>query len=225
MKYGTLDRTGIEVSPYRLCAVMFGAVANRDHDDSVRIIHKAPDAGTNFVDTADAYSHGESEEDVGKALKDRRDRVVSAPKARLPMENDPNPQGNSRRRLVRAPETPRATWGPTTSILFQIHRPAPDTDVRFKGAETVLNDAVLDRIDATAPPGTDVGTPDMAHNPPTCRRTSSPSRPEQVEAVRPAADPPWGCTSTRSQGWTLAEEAGRAGPDRFHPLGTGSSGR
>lgn len=98
MKYGTLDRTGIEVSPYRLCAVMFGAVANRDHDDSVRIIHKAPDAGTNFVDTADAYSHGESEEDVGKALKDRRDRVVSAPKARLPMENDPNPQGNSRRR-------------------------------------------------------------------------------------------------------------------------------
>jgi hypothetical protein len=81
--------------------------------------------------------------------------------------------------------------------LFQMHRPAPDTYVRFKGAETVLNDAVLDRIDATMPPGTDVETPDMAHNPPACRRTSSPSRPEQVEAVRPAADPSWGCTSTR----------------------------
>lgn len=117
MKYGTLGRTGIEVSPYRLCAMMFGAVGNRDHDDSVRIIYKAPDAGTNFVDTADAYSHGESEEDVGKALKDRRDRAVPAPKARLPMGDDPNQQqGNSRRRLVRAPETLRAAWGPTTSI-------------------------------------------------------------------------------------------------------------
>jgi hypothetical protein len=83
--------------------MMFGAVGNRDHDDSVRIIHKAPDAGTNFVDTAYAHSHGESEEDVGKALKDRRDRAVPAPKARLPMGDDPNQQGNSRRRLVRAP--------------------------------------------------------------------------------------------------------------------------
>jgi aryl-alcohol dehydrogenase-like predicted oxidoreductase len=129
LKYGTLGRTGIEVSPYRLCAMMFGAVGNRDHDDSVRIIHKAPDAGTNFVDTAYAHSHGESEEDVGKALKDRRDRAVPAPKARLPMGDDPNQQGNSRRWLVRALDDSLRRLQTDHVDLFQIHRPAPDTDI------------------------------------------------------------------------------------------------
>ena len=79
MHYRTLGRTGIKVSPYALGAMMFGAirgVGNPDHDDSVRIIHKALDAGINLIDTADAYSHGESEEIVGKALKGRRDDVV-----------------------------------------------------------------------------------------------------------------------------------------------------
>lgn len=104
MKYRTLGRTGIKVSPYCLGAMMFGAIGNPDHDDSVRIIHKALDAGINFVDTADAYSRGESEEIVGKALKGRRDDVVLATKAHLPMGDDPNQRGNSRRWLVRALE-------------------------------------------------------------------------------------------------------------------------
>uniref|UniRef100_A0AAU2W4H5 Aldo/keto reductase n=1 Tax=Streptomyces sp. NBC_00008 TaxID=2903610 RepID=A0AAU2W4H5_9ACTN len=129
MNYRTLGRTGIKVSPYCLGAMMFGAAGNRDHDESVRIIHKALDAGINFVDTADAYSRGESEEIVGKALKGRRDTVVLATKAHLPMGDDPNQQGNSRRWLVRALEDSLRRLGTDHVDLFQVHRPAPDTDV------------------------------------------------------------------------------------------------
>ncbi|MEU2860636.1 aldo/keto reductase [Streptomyces mirabilis] len=129
MKYRTLGRTGIKVSPHCLGAMMFGAIGNPDHDDSVRIIHKALDAGINFVDTADAYSRGESEEIVGKALKGRRDDVVLATKAHLPMGDDPNQRGNSRRWLVRALEDSLRRLGTDHVDLFQIHRPAPDTDV------------------------------------------------------------------------------------------------
>ncbi|MFW6693872.1 aldo/keto reductase [Streptomyces sp. MAR4 CNX-425] len=130
MQYRTLGRTGIKVSPYCLGAMMFGAQGNPDHDDSVRIIHKALDAGVNFVDTADIYSHGESEEIVGKALRGgRRDDVVLATKAYLPMGDDPNRQGGSRRWLVRALEDSLRRLGTDHVDLFQIHRPDPDTDV------------------------------------------------------------------------------------------------
>ncbi|MCF6526494.1 aldo/keto reductase [Streptomyces sp. JJ36] len=129
MKYRTLGRTGIKVSPYCLGAMMFGANGNPDHDDCVRIIHKALDAGVNFVDTADAYARGESEEIVGKALNGRRDDVVLATKAHLPMGDDPNQQGNSRRWLVRALEDSLRRLGTDHVDLFQIHRPAPDTDI------------------------------------------------------------------------------------------------
>ncbi|MGW0732154.1 aldo/keto reductase [Streptomyces sp. NPDC002851] len=130
MKYRTLGRTGIKVSPYCLGAMMFGSVGNPDHDDSIRIIHKALDAGINFIDTADAYSQGESEEIVGKALKGgRRDNVVLATKAHLPMGDDPNQQGNSRRWLIRALEDSLRRLGTDHVDLYQIHRPAPDTDV------------------------------------------------------------------------------------------------
>ncbi|MEV8439553.1 aldo/keto reductase [Actinosynnema sp. NPDC051121] len=129
MKYRTLGRTGIKVSPYALGAMMFGAAGNPDHDDATRIIHKALDAGVNFVDTADIYSHGESEEIVGKALKGRRDDVVLATKAHLPMGDDPNRQGNSRRWLVRALDDSLRRLGTDHVDLYQLHRPAPDTDV------------------------------------------------------------------------------------------------
>jgi aryl-alcohol dehydrogenase-like predicted oxidoreductase len=82
MRYRTLGRTGIKVSPYALGAMMFGAIGNPDHDDSIRIIRKPLDAGINFVDTAEVYSDGESERIVGKALKGRRDEVVLATKVR-----------------------------------------------------------------------------------------------------------------------------------------------
>jgi aryl-alcohol dehydrogenase-like predicted oxidoreductase len=129
MQYRTLGRTGIKVSPYCLGAMMFGAGGNPDHDDSISIIHKALDAGINFVDTADVYSRGESEEIVGKALKGRRDDIVLATKAHAPMGEDPNQQGNSRRWLVREVEASLRRLQTDHIDLYQIHRPAPDTDI------------------------------------------------------------------------------------------------
>ncbi|MBV9836853.1 MAG: aldo/keto reductase, partial [Solirubrobacterales bacterium] len=96
-----LGQTGVSVSPLCLGAMMFGAWGNPDHDDSIRIIHRALDAGINFIDTADVYSRGESEEIVGKALRGRRDNVVLATKVHGTMGEDPNEFGNSRRWIVR----------------------------------------------------------------------------------------------------------------------------
>ena len=129
MRYRTLGRTGIKVSPYALGAMMFGAIGNPDHDDSIRIIHRALDAGINFVDTADAYAHGESEENVGKALKGRRDDVVLATKLHLPMGDDPNQRGNSRRWIMTAVENSLRRLQTDHIDLYQIHRPDPDTDI------------------------------------------------------------------------------------------------
>jgi aryl-alcohol dehydrogenase-like predicted oxidoreductase len=130
MKYRTLGRTGIKVSSYCLGAMMFGAVGgNPDHDDSIRIIHKALDAGINFIDTADRYSQGESEKIVGKALKGRRDTIVLATKVNNPMGDDPNQQGNSRRWLIREVEDSLRRLQTDYIDLYLIHRPSPDTDI------------------------------------------------------------------------------------------------
>jgi aryl-alcohol dehydrogenase (NADP+) len=129
MQYRTLGRTGIKVSPYCLGAMMFGGLANSDHDECIRIIHKALDFGINFVDTADRYSTGESEEIVGKALKGRRDRVVLATKVHGPMGDDPNQQGNSRRWIIEEVEHSLRRLQTDHIDLYQIHRPAPDTDI------------------------------------------------------------------------------------------------
>jgi aryl-alcohol dehydrogenase (NADP+) len=129
MQYRTLGKTGIKVSPYALGAMMFGKIANPDHDDCARIIHKALDAGINFIDTADRYSAGESEEIVGKALKGRRDTVVLATKVNGPMGTDPNSQGNSRRWIMQAVDASLRRLQTDYIDLYQIHRPAPDTDI------------------------------------------------------------------------------------------------
>ena len=125
----TLGRTGVKVSPLCLGAMMFGAWGNRDHDDSVAIIHRALDAGINFIDTADVYSAGESEEIVAKALKGRRDDVVLATKFHGTMGEDPNHQGNSRRWIVRECEASLRRLGTDWIDLYQVHRPSPDTDI------------------------------------------------------------------------------------------------
>src|SRR5215211_4997034 len=78
MRYRKLGRTGIEVSEYCFGAMMFGEWGNTDEDECIRMVHSALDAGVNFVDTADVYSQGVSEEITGKALKGRRDEVVLA---------------------------------------------------------------------------------------------------------------------------------------------------
>jgi aryl-alcohol dehydrogenase-like predicted oxidoreductase len=129
MRYRPLGLTGIHVSPYCLGTMMFGAVGNPDHADCIRIIHRALDAGINVVDTADVYSRGESEEIVGKAIAGRRDRIVVATKAGLPMGDDPNERGSSRRWIVRAVENSLRRLGTDVIDLFQIHRPVPDTDI------------------------------------------------------------------------------------------------
>jgi len=110
--------------------MMFGAWGNTDHDDSIRIIHRALDAGINFVDTADVYSRGESEEIVGKALAGgRRDNVVLATKVHGRMGDDPNEYGNSRRWITREVENSLRRLKTDWIDLYQIHRPEPDTDI------------------------------------------------------------------------------------------------
>ncbi len=129
MEYRPLGRTGVQVSPLCLGTMMFGAWGNPDHDDSIRVIHAALDAGINFVDTADVYSAGESEEIVGKALKGRRDDVVLATKFFMPMGEDPNRRGGSRRWIVRAVEDSLRRLGTDHIDLYQVHRPQPGVDV------------------------------------------------------------------------------------------------
>jgi aryl-alcohol dehydrogenase-like predicted oxidoreductase len=130
MEHRTLGRTGLKVSPLCLGAMMFGAWGNTDHDESIRIIHRALDAGINFVDTADVYSRGESEEIVGKALAGgRRDDVVLATKVHGTMGDDPNQFGNSRRWIIREVESSLRRLGTDWIDLYQIHRPEADTDI------------------------------------------------------------------------------------------------
>src|SRR3954447_9719015 len=129
MEMRQLGRTGMTVSPLCLGAMMFGGRGNPDHDDSIRIIHRALDAGINFIDTADVYSRGESEVIVGKALKERRDDVVLATKVHGPMGDDPNQQGNSRRWITREVENSLRRLQTDRIDLYQIHRPRPDTDI------------------------------------------------------------------------------------------------
>src|SRR6202051_4305473 len=110
MEYRSLGRTGMQVSPLCLGAMMFGAWGEPDHATCIKTIHAALDAGINFIDTANVYAQGESEVIVGKALAGRRDDVVLATKVNIQMgipvdaprdtKGDPNKRGNSRRWIV-----------------------------------------------------------------------------------------------------------------------------
>ena len=109
---------------------MFGGWGNPDHEDSVRIIHRALDAGINFIDTADVYSAGESEIIVGKALAEvDRSRVVLATKVHFPMSDDSNAQGNSRRWIMAEVDNSLRRLGTDYIDLYQIHRPDESTDI------------------------------------------------------------------------------------------------
>jgi aryl-alcohol dehydrogenase-like predicted oxidoreductase len=130
MEYRRLGRTGVTVSTLCLGAMMFGDWGAKDHEESVRIIHRALDAGINFIDTADVYSAGESEVIVGEALAGgRRDDVVLASKVALPMGEDPNQRGSSRRWIVREVENSLRRLGTDYLDLYQVHRYDPDTDL------------------------------------------------------------------------------------------------
>src|SRR2546423_11419260 len=130
MRYVPLGTPGVRVSPLCLGAMMFGAWGNPDHEDSVRIIHAALDAGINFIDTADVYSAGESEEIVGQALTGgRRDDVILATKFHAPMGDDANRRGNSRRWIVQEVENSLRRLQTDWIDLYQVHRPDPSTDI------------------------------------------------------------------------------------------------
>jgi aryl-alcohol dehydrogenase (NADP+) len=129
MRYRPLGKTGIKVSAYCLGTMMFGKLGNPDHEACVRMIHKSIDAGINYVDTADAYNRGESEEILGKALKGRRDHVVIGTKVYHPMGEDPNQRGGSRRWLMRAVDDSLRRMQTDYIDLYQLHRPTPETDI------------------------------------------------------------------------------------------------
>jgi aryl-alcohol dehydrogenase-like predicted oxidoreductase len=128
MTHRTLGRTGVQVSPLCLGAMMFGEWGNGDHNESNRIIDAALEAGINFIDTADVYSRGESEEIVGKAIKDKRDDVVLATKFHGPMGDDPNESGNSRRWIFKEVESSLKRLQTDWIDLYQVHRWDPWTD-------------------------------------------------------------------------------------------------
>lgn len=124
-----LGRSGVEVSEFCLGAMMFGQWGNPDHDESIRIMHRAFDAGINFVDTADVYSAGESEEIVGKAIADHRDEIIVATKFFAPMSKDPNARGGSRRWIMQEVDNSLRRLGTDYIDLYQIHRPDDHADI------------------------------------------------------------------------------------------------
>ena len=158
MKYRTLGRTGIQVSPYALGAMMLGAsgIGNPDHDDAIRIIHKALDAGINLIDTADVY--GASEEVVGKALKGRRADVVLATKLGRPMGDDPNRRGASRRWIMAAVEDSLRRLQTDHIDLYQLHRPDPDTDIEetLSALSALIHSGKVRAIGSSTMPASDI---------------------------------------------------------------------
>jgi aryl-alcohol dehydrogenase-like predicted oxidoreductase len=129
MRYRVLGGAGIDVSVHCLGTMMFGAIGNPDHDECVRIIHAALEQGINFVDTADMYSAGESEEIVGRALQRRRDDVVLATKVHFPMGEGRNRGGNSRRWILHEVEQSLKRLQTDWIDLYQVHRPDHRTDI------------------------------------------------------------------------------------------------
>src|SRR5512136_1069272 len=121
MDYRLLGRTGVRVSPLCLGTMNFGGVTNED--DSIRIIHAALDAGINFIDTANGYNAGQSEVVVGKALRDRREKVVLATKVHFKVGDGPNDEGNSRLHILKACEDSLRRLQTDYIDLYQIHRP------------------------------------------------------------------------------------------------------
>jgi aryl-alcohol dehydrogenase-like predicted oxidoreductase len=157
MRYRTLGKTGIKVSPYALGALALGThIGNPDHDDSARIIHKALDAGINFIDTADAYA--ESEVVVGKALKGRRDSVVLATKFSRPLGDDPNHQGASRRWIMTAVENSLRRLQTDYIDLYQVHRPDPDTDIEetLSALSDLIHSGKVRAVGTSALPASDI---------------------------------------------------------------------
>ncbi|MDY7095684.1 MAG: aldo/keto reductase [Acidobacteriota bacterium] len=140
MDYRNLGGAGVKVSPLCLGTMMFGEWGNRDHEDCVRIIHRALDAGINFIDTANMYSEGESESIVGRALQDRRNQAVLATKVYFPMGKNPNARGLSRKAIEEQVEHSLRRLQTDCIDLYQIHR--PDRSVPWEETLRAMDDLV-----------------------------------------------------------------------------------
>jgi 1-deoxyxylulose-5-phosphate synthase len=127
MDYRLLGRTGVRVSPLCLGTMNFGGATNEA--DSIAIIHAALEAGINFVDTANVYNSGQSEVAVGKALRDRREKVVLATKVHFKMGDGPNEEGNSRLHILKACDDSLRRLQTDYIDLYQIHRPGMEIPV------------------------------------------------------------------------------------------------
>ncbi len=127
MQYRTLGRTGVQVSTLSLGAMNFGALGQTTQQDATAMVDTALEAGVNLIDTADFYSQGQSEEMVGRAIAGRREDIVLATKAFLPMGSERNHRGASRRWLISALEGSLARLGVEHVDLFQVHRWDPST--------------------------------------------------------------------------------------------------
>ncbi|AWE51881.1 MULTISPECIES: aldo/keto reductase [Streptomyces] len=127
MQYRTLGRTGVQVSTLALGAMNFGAIGRTTQDEATAIVDAALEAGVNLIDTADFYGEGESEEMVGKAIAGRRDDIVLATKATMPIGEERNHRGSSRRWLHKALDDSLRRLGVDHVDLFQIHRWDPTT--------------------------------------------------------------------------------------------------
>lgn len=140
MEYRKLGHSGLKVSPLCLGTMMFGSWGNRDHEEGIRAIRRAIDLGINFLDTANVYSEGESEEIVGKAITGRREEVVLATKVFGAMGQGPNQRGLSRKNIVEQVEHSLRRLGTDYIDLYQIHR--PDLTTPWEETLRALDDLV-----------------------------------------------------------------------------------
>ena len=209
MDYRTLGTTGVQVSRLCLGAMMFGAWGNPDHDDSIRIIHRAVDAGINFIDTADMYSFGESEVIVGKALAEPRPRAHRARHqgARADVGEDPNAQGNSRRWVIAECEHSLRRLGTDYIDLYQIHRPVARDRHRRHARRAQRpgprgQDPLRRLLDLPGPPGGRVPLGGRAAGP-----RALPDRAAPVLDPGPRASRPTCCRSASSTGWACSAGA------------------
>ena len=196
MHYRSLGRTGLQVSPLCLGAMMLGAWGNPDHDDSVSIIHAALDAGINFIDTADVYSGGESEEIVGKAIAGRRDEVVLATKFYATMGPGPNQSGVSRYWIMKECDASLRRLGTDHIDLYQAHRfdPRVDldetlgalTDLVRQGKVRYIGSSTYPSSRRNGPPSDDNASGSFASSRP-IRSSCAASRPRCCRRVRSTA--------------------------------------
>ena len=201
MEHRPLGRTGVSASKLCLGTMMFGEWGTKDHDESIRIIHRALDAGINFIDTADAYSAGESEEIVGKALAGgRRDDVVLATKVWFPMGEDANRRGASRRWIIREAEDSLRRLGTDWIDLYQIHRYQPDTDIEETlGALTdLVHQGKVRYLGSSTSPPRRSWRPSGRPATGTCSVLSASSRPTRCSS---AASRPRCCPPAPATGW------------------------